>query len=141
LAQLGLIFLFVLWTYARRRGPVWQPVPASRLAPMEYVETMAALYRRTKAAGIAVEVAMERFRARVTRRLGLDSRIPDDVLAHAAARQLRRDPAETTALISQCEQALTAKLRPETALVIVQKLHDQTTRVENVHGEPVIKGE
>lgn len=141
LTQLGLIFLFILWTYARRRGPVWQPVPAGRLAPMEYVETMAALYRRTKAASIAVEVAMERFRARVTRRLGLDSRTPDRVLAHAAARQLRRDPAETVTLISQCEQALTAKIRPETALVIVQKLHDQTARLENVHGEPVIQGE
>lgn len=141
LAQLTLIFLFVLWTYARRRGPVWQPIAARRLAPMEYVETMAALYRRTQAAGVAVEVALERFRARLTRRFGLDGRTANDVLAQAAARRLRRDPAEMITIITQCEQALTAKVRPATALILVQKLDDQMAQVEDIRAGQECKGE
>lgn len=141
LAQLGLIFLFVLWTFSRRRTPVWQPAAAARLAPMEYVDTMAALYRRTRAAGVAVEVALERFRFRLSRRLGIDSRAPAGDLAQAAARQLRQDAAELTGLMEQCRQALSGTSRPETALTMVQKLHDQMTRIEQLRREHDFQGE
>ena len=62
LLQAALIGALVCLTYSRRFGPARQSVAASRLAPMEFVETLAALYQKSGAAHIAVEIVYEQFR-------------------------------------------------------------------------------
>ncbi len=76
LAQSGLIYLFVIVGFGRRTGPLRKPVVESRLSPLEFVETLGALYHRAHAAPSAVEAEWQRFRFLVTRRLGLPASAP-----------------------------------------------------------------
>lgn len=71
LVQAGLIYMFLIVGYGRRTGPLRKPVVESRLSPLEFVETLGALYHRAHASGSAVETEWQRFRFLVTRRLGL----------------------------------------------------------------------
>lgn len=70
-AQIGLLAAAILFTYARRRGPVMIAVEPVRLSPVEFVETMGGLYRRAGAAHVAVAIIGRRVRGELLRRLGL----------------------------------------------------------------------
>jgi hypothetical protein len=69
--QLALIALFLLLAFSRRSGPLYTPVVASRLSPLEFVDTLGDLYRRAHAGSAAVRVAYQRFRTQLVRRLAL----------------------------------------------------------------------
>ncbi len=69
--QLGLVAVFVLLAFSRRSGPLYAPVVASRLSPLEFVDTLGDLYRRANAGSAAVRVAYHRFRTQLLRRLAL----------------------------------------------------------------------
>ncbi len=71
LAQLGVVALAVLATFARRPGMVRLPAAESRLSPLEFVETLGDLYHRAHAASAAAESSYQHFRYLLTRRLGL----------------------------------------------------------------------
>jgi hypothetical protein len=71
LLQLLALAVFVLVTFARRSGPVRPIGHESRLSPLEFVETLGALYERKGAASGALEITLQRFRYLLTRRLGL----------------------------------------------------------------------
>ena len=73
LLQLALLGIVVLFTYSRRHGPV-HPLPQpSRLATLEFVETLGALYQRAGAAELPVQIAYERFRFLLHRKLGISA--------------------------------------------------------------------
>jgi len=69
--QLALIAVFVLLAFGRRSGPLYAPAAASRLSPLEFVDTLGDLYRRANAGSAAVRVAYQRFRTPLLRRLAL----------------------------------------------------------------------
>ncbi|MFI5104504.1 MAG: hypothetical protein ACHP79_06240, partial [Terriglobales bacterium] len=69
--QGGLACLVLLMAYGRRPGPIRLPVVESRLSPLEFVETLGALYQKAGAASGAVATVWERFRYLVCTRLGL----------------------------------------------------------------------
>ncbi|HLJ25008.1 MAG TPA: DUF4350 domain-containing protein [Candidatus Acidoferrales bacterium] len=69
--QLALLAAFILLAFSRRSGPVYAPAVASRLSPLEFVDTLGDLYRRASAGSAAVRVACQRFHTQLVRRLGL----------------------------------------------------------------------
>jgi Domain of unknown function (DUF4350) len=69
--QLALVAVFVLLAFGRRSGPLYAPAAASRLSPLEFVDTLGDLYRRASAGSAAVRVAYQRFRTQLVRRLAL----------------------------------------------------------------------
>jgi hypothetical protein len=69
--QAGVIYLFLLLAFGRRTGPARAPTVESRLSPIEFVETLGALYKSAGAASGAVETVWQRFRYLVCTRLGL----------------------------------------------------------------------
>jgi hypothetical protein len=71
LAQCGVVALAVFLTFGRRAGPIRAPQVESRLAPLEFVETLGDLYHRAHAASAAVSIEYQRFRYLLTRRLGV----------------------------------------------------------------------
>jgi Domain of unknown function (DUF4350) len=71
LLQFLALAVFVVVTFARRSGPVRPLGHESRLSPLEFVEALGALYERKGAAAGALEIAVQRFRYLLTRRLGL----------------------------------------------------------------------
>ena len=71
LLQLLLLTLVVIFTYARRSGAIRPITAESRLAPLEFVTTIGALYERRGDAAGALEIAFSHFRFLLTRRLGI----------------------------------------------------------------------
>jgi hypothetical protein len=75
LAQLLILAAFVLITFGRRSGALRPLGHPSRLSPLEFVETVGALYQRKGAAAGALEIAYTRFRFLLARRLGTSSSV------------------------------------------------------------------
>jgi hypothetical protein len=131
-AQFGLLILAVVITFSRRSGPVRAPVAESRLSPLEFVETLGGLYARAHAAPAAVEIAHQRFRYLLGRRLGL----PPDTAAAELARSAHDRLGADGELRSTLEQARAAAADPdlsdEQALRLVQQFHQHAEQMELV---------
>ena len=143
LLQAALIGALVCLTYSRQFGPARQSVAAARLAPMEFVETLAALYQKSGAAHIAVEIVYENFRGALQRRFSIRT---DADAAHAAAAIADHLPgasaADTMALIRRIEEAVrNPKLRTEEATELVGEMHNLSTRLKLKSGPAEKRGE
>lgn len=124
LAQLVVFAGAILLTFSRRSGPVRPHVAESRLSPLEFVSTLAGLYQRANATSVAVDVAYQRFRYRLTRRLGLAFTTPVEQLQKAVAERWRHRDPEFGRVLQQCESARFATDLPRRdALRLVQALH------------------
>jgi hypothetical protein len=99
------------------------PGTVSRLSPLEFVDTMGALYQHAGASAIPVDVSRRHLRLTLTRRLGLPSATPDDELARVAAERLHFDSASLAETLNRASHAAGApKLRTREALAVVQDL-------------------
>jgi hypothetical protein len=123
LLQVAILGIFVLFTYARRSGPISTPAAVSRLSPLEFVDTLGDLYQRAHGEPAVAAAVYQRFRAILTRQLQLPLATPDAVLEQAAAKRLGVKDDE---LLKTLERAAVAsqsrKLAPADALQIVQQL-------------------
>ncbi len=133
LAQLGLLALAVMVTFSRRSGLVRSPLAESRLSPLEFVETLGGLYARARAAPAAVEIAHQRFRYLLGKRLGL----PPDTAAAALARSAHeRLGAREQELRQTLEQARALAGNPDLtgqqALALVRQFHEHAVGMELV---------
>ena len=132
-AQFGLLALAVVITFSRRSGPVRAPAAEPRLSPLEFVETLGGLYARARAAPAAVEIAQQRFRYLLGKRLGLP---PDTAAAELAESARIRLGAKGRELRSTLEQARSAASDPDLsghqALRLVQQFHQHAEEMELV---------
>lgn len=123
--QSVVLAIAVLLTFSRRSGPLRPVPPPSRLAPLEFVETLGGLYQQAHAASVAVDVYYQRFHYWITRRLGLNANAtPEDI-----ARAVRdRWDLQDDAFVERLRAAAAARYQPDLpqrqALEIVQKLHE-----------------
>src|SRR5262249_27931483 len=106
LAQGGLILVAALLTFGRQEGLVRSPVDESRLSPLEFVDTVADLYGRGGAAGGAVEIAYQRFRTRLARRVSLPSTSTIDQLCDHVRTQLGGARPDLVETLRRCERGL-----------------------------------
>ena len=130
LLQLLVLAAFVLITYARRSGAL-RPLPRlPRLSPLEFIETVGALYQRKSAAAGALEIAYTRFHFLLVRRLGIPSTAP----AAELVLRMRERPgwmilgfAET---LERIESAVKLqRVEEPQALMWVGQLYDATHRM------------
>ncbi len=123
-AQSAVLALAALLTFSRRSGPI-RPMPAeSRLAPLEFVETLGGLYQQAHAASVAVDVYYQRFQYWITRRLGITKNAtPEEVDRAVRDRWELRDDE----FLRTLQAAASAHYRPDLpqreALKIVQALY------------------
>jgi hypothetical protein len=115
----------VVLTYSRRSGPIVTPAAPSRLSPLEFVRTLGSLYQRAGAASVAVDIAYQRFRYRLTRRLGIaGAASPDDLVRAMRARTDADDPAFGD-LLRACDTARhDPQLKAAGALALTQSLDE-----------------
>lgn len=123
LYQLAFVGFFLILAFSRRSGPLFTPAPASRLSPLEFVDTLGDLYRRARAGSAAVRVAYQRFRTLLVRRLALSAAVSNAQLDTAVRERLGwKQPG----LMSALQRADTAMRQTDTpgadALQIVQAL-------------------
>ena len=126
---LGLVA--ALLTYSRRSGPIVPAVPESRLAPIEFVRTLGSLYGRAGAAGIAVDIAYQRFRYRLMQRLGITGAATIDDLQGAVSDRSSLNDAALGDLLRTCEDARTrSRLPARDALKLTRALHDYAMKLD-----------
>jgi hypothetical protein len=123
--QCALIAALVCFSWSRRFGPVRAMPQSSRLAQMEFVETLGQLYQKSGAGNIAVEVVYQRFRTRVQQRFSVRRDAPIDQTATSLAPRLSdTDETELAQLLHELENAVnTTKLSPQRTTELIQKLH------------------
>ncbi len=124
-AQFLLVFLATLVTFSRRHGPVEALRPdSSRLSPLEFVETLGDLYRRKKAAPEALEIAWNRFRFLLARRLGLPGESKAETLAAAVEARWSWQDGAFLDMLRQCERAVNVHdISEKDALRLIAEMH------------------
>jgi hypothetical protein len=104
-AQSALLFMFALWSFARRSGPVRPAAQVSRLSPLEFVDALGGLYRQRRAGQTAVETAYRKFRAAANRKLGTPRNADTAQLARSIAARSGQPEGEITPVLQACESA------------------------------------
>jgi hypothetical protein len=127
LAQVGFLALLVVLTFSRRSGPVVPVARASRLSPLEFVETLGSVFHRARGTQVAVEIAFGRFQQIAARRLGIrGNATANDILAAMGQRGLKV-PARVAALVGGSDDAVgDTELLEKRALEHVQALNQAT---------------
>ncbi len=124
-AQLSFIAVAVLVTFSRRSGPRRSPRTESRLSPLEYVRALGQLYEHARAANVAIDVAYERFRYTLIKRLALRPTATNEELAQAVAQRSAVDREDLRTLLDACESArFHENLNQKEALALSQRLHN-----------------
>jgi hypothetical protein len=129
--QSAVLAAAALFTFSRRSGPL-RPMPAeSRLAPLEFVETLGALYENANATSVAVDVCFQRFQFWITRRLAL----PKDASPEEVARGVRDrwqfdDPKFLETLRAAASARYDPGLPQGKALRIVEALHSYAVKLQ-----------
>jgi hypothetical protein len=131
LAQFGLIFLALMFTFSRRQGPARMPATVSRLAPLEFVDTLGDLYYTARAGPGAVGIAYGRLHFLLTRQLGLASSAGAREISRSAGERLGWDEGMLADLLGRAERARRSlALGNEQALELVREIHDCITRLQ-----------
>ena len=130
LLQIGLVALAILFSFSRRRGPLYAPPEVSRLSPLEFVDTLAGLYEKAGAASSALSVSYERFRSQLTRQLSLPATAHDAELGRAASQRFGWSDADLAPLLERARNYThNPKLRPSQALQVIQELEAYASRL------------
>jgi Domain of unknown function (DUF4350) len=123
LLQISVLAFIVIFMFGRRSGPIMLPPVVSRLAPLEFVDTLGGLYERAGAEPAVVGFVYQRFRATLSRQLRISSTVGDTELADAVQARLGW---KETSLKQTLARALVAsrarKVEPEEALGLVREL-------------------
>lgn len=124
-AQIGLVALAGLAAVARRRGPIRPRIVERRASPLEFVDTVAALYERARGERAAVEMSRSRLRRRLAAASGLAGTASDEELAKAAAWRIGIDSERIAAALSVSAEALGRQLpSAQAAVPIVAELQE-----------------
>lgn len=122
-AQSGLFAIVLLLTYSRRSGPVREYQVRSRLSPLEFTETLGALYKRAHATGFALEAAYTHFRNEIARKFGVRRDSPADAVARSLRERYPELDDKFDQTLRDIERSMhDSSLTEEAALDLVQLL-------------------
>ena len=129
LVQLCILVAAALLTFGRRSGPVRSLRQESRLSPLEFVETLGDLYRRKKASAGALEIAYQRFRFLLLRRLGLSSTATLEEISRGVRERLGWTVPGFRETLQRCERGVKSQeLTDAQSMQLIQELHDYARR-------------
>ncbi|MBZ5644551.1 MAG: DUF4350 domain-containing protein [Acidobacteriia bacterium] len=130
-AQLAFLFLIILFTFSRRSGPMRPLAVESRLSALEFVDTLGSLYQSAQAAPAAVEIAYQRLRLALARRLSIPVNAKLPALCEAAEEHLGWQSGTLFNTLSDAERAMRdINLENGEALDLVRGLHGYLHRLE-----------
>jgi hypothetical protein len=123
LVQISALAFIVFFTFGRRSGPTVLPPVISRLAPLEFVDTLGGLYERARAEPAVVGFVYQRFRATLSRQLRISANTGDTELADAVQARLGWKENSLKQTLARALVASRArKVEPDEALGLVQEL-------------------
>ena len=140
--QLVAVALLLLVSFSRRSGPLWATSRASRTSPLEFAESMGALYQKAGATDIAVGAAERRLLDFLHSEAGIPREIlrsgPEAIASAVAARFAYADP-ELAEDLTMAHNAEFNKLSAKGALELVRRLDQHISnlrdRMTNTHGK------
>jgi Domain of unknown function (DUF4350) len=125
--QLVLIAALLLWSYARRSGPL-RPDPAMpRTAQIEFVYSLGSLYQAANATQTAVSDAFQQFRLKMEQLFAISPSLPasSTSMASALTRYFGPQAEGVQQAMVECEEAIAMeKLPARVALLRIQALYD-----------------
>lgn len=122
LLQLAVVFAAILFTYSRRWGPVVAPRIATRLSPLEFVDTLGSLYRSADAGSVAVGVAYKHLRLAMLRALGLPANTSDRELAKIGSERFGWDGVQIFATLERAADESNRSRRARDVLGLVKDI-------------------
>jgi hypothetical protein len=124
-AQCLAVAVAALLTVARRREPVRPVFVTPRTSPLEFIDTMAVLYRRSHAAADAVATALGRVRRLVAVSSGLAGVNSDERLAAGLERRHGLDASATMSTLQRAKSVSEKRFVEDVeGLSLVRELHD-----------------
>jgi hypothetical protein len=125
--QLALVAVLLLFSYARRSGPLRPDPIISRAAPLEFVHSLGSLYQKAGATNVAAAIAYQRFRHLLEKQFGVAHTLSagNPALLQGLTSRFGAGAAGIQKDLLACENAAGAENLPERkALALVQSLHD-----------------
>jgi hypothetical protein len=129
----------LLFSFSRGSGPRRALVQPPRTSPLEFVESMGALYARAGASSVAVSAALRR----LTEFLGREGGIPRETLrsgpqavAAAVASHFGDEAGVLASDLETARQAQYDRLRPSEALKLVRRLDEHIARLNQLIRNP-----
>jgi len=131
--QLGLVFAAFVFAFSRRRAPVRVPRVEARTSPLEFVESLGALYERAGASAGVVGTVRARVRRALVTATGLPPSASDERLSRAAAERTGMDAVELRDLLARsAEAARASRISADTARALVSELQEVASRLRAV---------
>jgi hypothetical protein len=131
MAQLAIIAVAIVFAYSRRSGPLVPLVQQSRRSPLEFVDTLASVFRRAGSSHVAVEIAVQRFRQVAARRLGIRGTSKTSEIVDAMSLRGIEISESTANLVRQSEFAAgDTTLTEKSAMALVRALNEATRAMD-----------
>jgi Domain of unknown function (DUF4350) len=123
--QLVLVMGLLLWSYARRSGPLRPDPVVPRTTQIEFVHSLGSLYQAAGANQVAVGGAYQHFRQDLEQRFAIPANRPAEALDGVLSPHFGTGGEQLLKTLVACERAMeTENLSAKTALERVQALHD-----------------
>lgn len=129
----------LLFSFGRGTGPRRALVQPPRASPLEFVESMGALYARAGAGNVAVSAALRRLTAFLAHQGGLPAetlRSSPAAIATAVAARFGCDTARFAADLEAAQQAEYDARRPSEALVLVRRIDEHIAKLSELIRNP-----
>jgi len=123
--QLALIALLLVLSFGRRNGPIRALADTPRTSPLEFAESMGALYAKAGATGVAVGAAERRLKEFLHNEGGIPQetlRSGPEAIATAVAARFPYTAPELKADLNAARDAELTRLRAKSALELVRRL-------------------
>jgi hypothetical protein len=126
------LFVLLVLSFSRRRGPVRSPVALPRSSPLEFAESMGDLYEKGGATSAATEAARRRLLRVITREAGVAQAIialGSPAIADALHERTGGDWTRLADHLRTAEEARQTEVSPRSALALVQALSQDADAV------------
>jgi hypothetical protein len=132
--QAAILFLLLILSFSRRKGPLRFPVTLPRSSPVEFADSMSDLYAKAGATTTATAAAERRLHRFLHREAGL-SRATIDLGPQAIGEALQsRLPGDWSGLVNDLTQITNianTEISPRIALKLIQAIANDETRIRN----------
>ncbi len=133
--QAALVFLLLIASFSRRRGPLREAVVFPRSSPTEFARSMGSLYARAGATAAATDAAKAHLLRILRREAGLNPHTLTEgpsAIAEALTSRLRGDWSTLAKHLQQANDAGRHPLDPKSALALVRALRNDEDSLRRV---------
>lgn len=147
--QAAALFVLLIFSFSRRRGPIRMPLQIPRTSPVEFATSMGDLYEKGRAISAVIEAAKRRLYRMLSNELGIATdtvKGGPDAIAEAVQKRLGSGSAELARRLAghlrEANEISDATVSQKSVLNLVQALSDDMTGLRSLlsPSTPVAQG-